>query len=507
MSRNFLIGVDGGTESIRAGVFDTKGNPLAYASTNYQTNFPYPGWAEQEPRDWWKALAVSVRKAVQDSGIAAEQVSALAVDTTCCSVVALDDSGDPLRPALIWMDVRSANQAEQVADCEDPALRVNSNGKGPVSAEWMIPKALWLKQNEPEIFESASTICEYQDYLNFHLTGRLVCSINNVSTRWHFDFLEGKTGSKRSIPKSLLEKLELADLAEKWPVEVIRLGEVIGGLTKEAAEHLALPVGLQVVQGGADAQIGMIGLGVVEPGSLALITGSSHLQLGLSEKPFHGEGIWGTYADALLPGLHTVEGGQTSTGSVINWLKNMFGESDYSSLNKDAQNLPPGSEGLIVQDHFQGNRTPHTDPRSRGAVHGLSLKHSRAHIFRASIEGVAFGSELIFESMRENGFYPENVVISGGATRSKLWLQIHADVSNVPITLTRNADAPLLGCAILSAVGAGFYQDIPSAVETMVQIESIVEPNAYHHDAYKPFLESYKKTYSALRNIRNNLED
>ena len=162
---------------------------------------------------------------------------------------------------------------------------------------------------------------------------------------------------------------------------------------------------------------------------------------------------------------------------------------------------------LIIQDHFQGNRTPHTDPRSRGAVHGLSLKHGRAHIFRASIEGVAFGSELIFESMRENGFHPENVVISGGATRSKLWLQIHADVSNVPITLTRNPDAPLLGCAILSAVGAGFYQDIPSAVETMVQIESIVEPNANHHDAYKPFFESYKKTYSALRNIRNNLED
>ena len=507
MSKNYLIGVDGGTESIRAGVFDTTGKPLAYASTNYNTNFPSPGWAEQDPRDWWKALAVSVRKAVQDSGIAAEQVSALAVDTTCCSVVALNDSGDPLRPALIWMDVRSANQTEQVADCADPALRVNSNGKGPVSAEWMIPKALWLKQNEPEIFESAATICEYQDYLNFHLTGRLVCSVNNVSTRWHFDFSEGKTSSKRSIPGSLLEKLELADLAAKWPVEVIRLGEVIGALTTEAAEHLSLPVGLQVVQGGADAQIGMIGLGVVKPGSLALITGSSHLQLGLSEKPFHGEGIWGTYADALLPGLHTVEGGQTSTGSIINWLKNLFGESDYSSLNRDAQNLPLGSEGLIVQDHFQGNRTPHTDPRSRGAVHGLSLKHGRAHIFRASIEGIAFGSELIFESMRENGFHPENVVISGGATRSKLWLQIHADVSNVPITLTRNPDAPLLGCAILSAVGAGFYQDIPSAVETMVQIENIVEPNADHHDAYKPFFESYKKTYSALRNIRNNLED
>ena len=507
MSENYLIGVDGGTEGIRAGVFDTTGKPLAYASMNYQTNFPYPGWAEQDPRDWWKALSVSVRKAIQESGVTAEQVAAMTVDTTCCSVVALDDSGDPLRPALIWMDVRSANQAEQVAVCEDPALRVNSNGKGPVSAEWMIPKALWLKQNEPEIFEKAVTICEYQDYLNFHLTGRLVSSINNVSTRWHFDFSEDKTGSKKSVPRSLLEKLELSDLEEKWPGEVTRLGEVIGGLTSEAAEHLGLPVGLQVVQGGADAQIGMIGLGVVKPGGLALITGSSHLQLGLSKKPFHGEGIWGTYAEALIPGLHTVEGGQTSTGSVINWLKNLFGESDYLSLNRDAQKLPPGSEGLIVQDHFQGNRTPYTDPRSRGAIHGLSLKHSRAHIFRASIEGVAFGSELIFESMRENGFHPENVVISGGSTRSKLWLQIHADVSNVPITLTKNPDAPLLGCAILSAVGAGFYQDIPSAVETMVQIKSIVEPNAMHHRAYKQFFESYKKTYITLRNIRNKLDD
>ena len=507
MSENYLIGVDGGTEGIRAGVFDTTGKPLAYASMNYQTNFPYPGWAEQDPRDWWKALSVSVRKAIQESGITAEQVAAMTVDTTCCSVVALDDSGDPLRPALIWMDVRSANQAEQVAACEDPALQVNSNGKGPVSAEWMIPKALWLKQNEPEIFEKAVTICEYQDYLNFHLTGRLVSSINNVSTRWHFDFSEGKTGSKNSVPRSLLEKLKLSDLEEKWPGEVTRLGEVIGGLTSEAAEHLGLPVGLKVVQGGADAQIGMIGLGVVKPEDLALITGSSHLQLGLSKKPFHGEGIWGTYAEALIPGLHTVEGGQTSTGSVINWLKNLFGESDYLSLNRDAQELPPGSEGLIVQDHFQGNRTPYTDPRSRGAIHGLSLKHSRAHIFRASIEGVAFGSELIFESMRENGFHPEKVVISGGATRSKLWLQIHADVSNFPITLTKNPDAPLLGCAILSAVGAGFYQDIPSAVETMVQIKSIVEPTTNHHRAYKQFFESYKKTYITLRNIRNKLED
>ena len=501
MSKKYLLGVDGGTEGLRAGIFDVLGTPLAYASTSYPTQFPAPSWAEQDPNDWWDALGKSVRKAISDSEISVDQIAAMAVDTTCCSVVALDDSGNPVRPALIWMDVRSAEQAEQMVATEDDALLINSNGSGPVSAEWMIPKALWIKQNEPENFDRAVTICEYQDYINLHLTGRLGASINNVSTRWHCDY------SREGVPKSLLEKLDLAELAEKWPQDVFRLGELVGRLTPRAAGHLGLTPDLPVVQGGADAQIGMIGLGVVKPGNLALITGSSHLHLGLSEKPFHGTGIWGTYADALLPGLHTVEGGQTSTGSVINWLKNLFGESDYEALNLDASKLPPGSENLIVQEHFQGNRTPHTDPNSRGAFHGLTLKHGREHLFRAAIEGVAFGSELILESMRTNGFFPESIVVSGGATHSELWLQIHSDVSNLPLILTKNPDAPLLGCAILAAVGAEIYEDIPTAVEKMVQFDRVIEPNSQVNTEYQPFYEAYKASYVGLRNIRNNLEN
>ena len=501
MSKKYLLGVDGGTEGLRAGIFDVLGTPLAYASTSYPTQFPAPSWAEQDPNDWWDALGKSVRKAISDSEISVDQIAAMAVDTTCCSVVALDDSGNPVRPALIWMDVRSAEQAEQMVATEDNALLINSNGSGPVSAEWMIPKALWIKQNEPKNFDRAVTVCEYQDYINLHLTGRLGASINNVSTRWHCDY------SREGVPKSLLEKLDLVELAEKWPQDVFRLGELVGRLTPRAAGHLGLTPDLPVVQGGADAQIGMIGLGVVKPGNLALITGSSHLHLGLSEKPFHGTGIWGTYADALLPGLHTVEGGQTSTGSVINWLKNLFGESDYEALNLDASKLPPGSENLIVQEHFQGNRTPHTDPNSRGAFHGLTLKHGREHLFRAAIEGVAFGSELILESMRTNGFFPESIVVSGGATHSELWLQIHSDVSNLPLILTKNPDAPLLGCAILAAVGAEIYEDIPTAVEQMVQFDRVIEPNSQVNTEYQPFYEAYKASYVGLRNIRNNLEN
>ena len=316
-----VIGVDGGTESLRAGVFDLQGRPRAFASSAYSTNFPQPSWAEQNPDDWWRALGLAVRQAVQEAKIRPDEVAAFSVDTTCCSVVALDAAGKPLRPALIWMDVRSGDMAAEVAVSGDPALEVNSAGAGPVSAEWMVPKALWLHRHERPLFDRAAHVCEFQDYINYHLTGRMVASICNASVRWHYHSRRG------GYQPSLLRRLGLEALLEKWPRDVLPLGEVIGGLSAAAAAHLGLPKGLPVAQGGADAFIAMIGLGVVRPGRLALITGSSHLQLGVSDKPLHGKGIWGTYPDAVIPDLHIVEGGQTSTGSIVNWLKHLLPDS------------------------------------------------------------------------------------------------------------------------------------------------------------------------------------
>ena len=166
MAGPFVIGVDGGTGGMRAGVFDLQGTPVAFASTEYETRFPQPSWAEQDPEDWWQALGAAVRAAMAEAGVDGSAISAISVDTTCCSVVVLDENGAPLRPALIWMDMRSAPQTEKVVATGDAALAVNSAGAGPVSAEWMIPKALWVKENEPEIFERAATICEFQDYIH-----------------------------------------------------------------------------------------------------------------------------------------------------------------------------------------------------------------------------------------------------------------------------------------------------------------------------------------------------
>jgi FGGY-family pentulose kinase len=482
-----VIGLDGGTEGIRAGVFDLAGRPLAFAAQPYATHFPRPSWAEQNPQDWWDAAGRAVREAVRKAGIDPREVSALCADTTNCSVVALDRDGVPVRPALIWMDVRAAEEAALVLATGDPALILNSAGAGPVSAEWMIPKALWIARHERENFDRAATICEYQDYMNLRMTGRRAASITNAAIRWHYRSREG------GYARSLVESLGIPELAGKWPADVLPLGEVVGGLTPEAAEHFGLPVGLPVAQGGSDA----------EPGKLAFITGSSHLHLGLSAEPFHARGIWGTYADAVIPGLHVVEGGQTSTGSIVNWLRGIVGTDwSYDALNAEAAALPPGSDGVLVQDHFQGNRTPHTDAASRGAFTGLTLAHGRAHLFRAAMEGVAFGTELIFETMRAGGYSPEEIVICGGATRSDLWMQIHADVCGQPLTVTEVGDAPALGSAILAAKAAGHFGSIEEAAGAMVHVSRRIEPNAKAHAQYRPVYERYKQAYHALSTLR-----
>jgi ribulokinase len=499
MAGPYLIGIDGGTEGLRAGVFDLEGRLLAAAAETYPTVFPRPARAEQHPADWWAAVGPAVRRAVADAAIDPTSVAGLCADTTCCSVVALDADGLALRPALIWMDVRAGVEAERVALTDDPALRVNGDGHGPVSAEWMIPKALWLKEHEPEIFDRATTICEYQDYLNFHLTGRMVSSINNRSVRWHYD--DGRGGN----PVEMLKQLGLDALIGKWPREVLPLGALVGELTHKAAGHLGLPAGLPVAQGGADAFIGMIGLNVVRPGRLALVTGSSHLHLGLSATEFHGAGMWGTYADGLLPGLHVVEGGQTSTGSVVAWLRRLLGNPDFTALNQAARDLPAGSDGLVVLDDFQGNRTPHTDSLSRGAIIGLSLNHGPAHLFRAAIEGIAYGTELILETLRHAGYTPQEIMICGGACRSDLWLQIHADVSGVPLNVTAVPDAPLLGAACLAGVGAGMFPDPVSASDRMVRVVRSIDPNPAHHAEYRPYYDAYKALYPALKPIAHHV--
>ena len=493
----FVIGVDGGTEGIRVCVYTLNGDALAVASESYKTHFPAPGQAEQEPQDWWRALCVALPAAISKAKIDASSISALAVDTTCCTVCCLDKDGEPLRPALLWMDMRAEVQASKVAATNDAGLIVNNSGLGPVSAEWMIPKALWIKENEAEIYHKTHTLCEYQDYMNYRLTGEMCSSVNNTGVRWHFQHENG------GIPRTLLNALDANELIEKWPEKSIVPGAIIGPLCKTAARELGVPESIKVVQGGADAFIAMAGVGVVEPGDMALITGSSHLHLMITDTPKHAEGMWGSYSDVLRKGTHVVEGGQTSTGSVISWFRRNFApQMSYRHLDSEANLVPVGCDGLIAQEHFQGNRTPYTDANSFGAISGLTLQHTRGHLYRALLESVALGSRLILETMHLNGVLPDNIVMCGGVTRSPVWSQIHADVIGKPLKIAATDCAPALGCAMFAAIGTGYYKGLSEASAAMTKCEHTIFPNMKVHERYSEIYDHYRAIYPALKSIQ-----
>ncbi len=506
----YVIGIDGGTESIRVGLFDLNGNLLLAKSSPYETGHPQSGWAEQDPEAWWRSLKEAVAALLGESRVSPDDIKGIGADTTCCTVVFLDRNMMPLRKALLWMDVRAAREARFIAESGHPALKYN--GYGNVSAEWMPCKALWVKRNEPEIYKKAATVCEYQDFLNYRLTGRRTASINNASVRWYYDDENG------GFPSAFYESIELEDLIEKFPSRILDMEQPVGGLTAQAASQLGLREGTLVAEGGADAFVGMIGLNVISPGRLAFITGSSHLHLGMSPHPFHKRGIFGTYPSAVVRGQYTVEGGQISTGSILKWFKSHFLKSQemeaeglntglYAMMDEKAREIPVGSEGLILLDSFQGNRTPLVDPNLRGAIWGLSLRHRPEHLYRAILEGIAYGTQFIFRRFQEAGYETQEIYACGGPTRSRLWMQIHADVSNVPINIPKVQDAPLLGSAMLAAVACGLHPTVAQAAENMVHISDRIEPNEANHEAYQFFVDRYVKTYDQLAGLMHEMTD
>jgi len=506
---NYFLAFDFGTESVRGAIFDENGKLIYTASENYKTYYPKPGWAEQNPDEWWDSFLLLTKMIVKNSKISMSSIPAIAVDTTSCTVLALDKDFRPLRNAIIWMDVRAFNQAEKIAKVDSDSLKYN--GYGRVSAEWMPCKALWLKENEPEIYKNAKYICEFQDWINYKLTGEYVGSINNTSVRWYYDSRNG------GWPIEFYDKIGLPDIIKKFPGDVLELGKPIGYITDEIADLTGLSKKTIVMQGGADAYIGMIGLGAIKPGRLAFITGSSHLMLGHTDKGLYQDGVFGAFPDSVMPGLYVVEGAQISSGSVLKWFKDQFISSKYEKqaremglevydyLNVLAEEIKPGSEGLILLNYWQGNRNPLVDSQARGIIWGLSLKHTPVHIYRAIMEGVAFGTEHIMKYFNKAGFTAKEVYACGGATKSRLWMQIQSDVLGIPIYLTEESNAPLLGDAILASYGFGYYDSIQDAVAKMVKIKDKIIPDLDKTKEYQYYIEKYIQTYPRLKDLMHDM--
>ncbi len=503
----YVLGIDCGTQSLRSALFDLKGRMLASDSLEYPIEYPQVGWAEQNPEHWWQAARITVSKVLAKAGLHPHQVAGVSVDGTSCTVVACDREGAVLRPAILWMDQRAHEEAERVTSTRNPILKYVSWQESP---EWMIPKAMWLKANQPELYEQADLVCEGTDWLMHRLTGRWAASLNNVTCKWNYAAPAG------GWPEELLAELDMGELRDKWPRDVLSMGERAGELSLRAAEELGLAPGTPVAQGGIDAYAAMFGLNVVRPGRMALVMGSSTCHMALCAEGIFDSHVWGPYPDAILPGTWVLEGGQTATGSIVKWFADNFayreeleaekaGRNQYELLDERAAAVPPGSEGLVLLDYWQGNRTPLRDPLARGCVYGLSLRHGVGHLMRAIYEGTAMGARHILDDLRQAGFQPAAIYACGGGTRSDLWLQIHADACQVPMLLTEQPEATCLGTAICAAVGAGLFADPVEAAGEMVTVAREIEPNLDNAGVYDTLFERYRATYPQLRDLMHQV--
>jgi FGGY-family pentulose kinase len=534
-SKAVVIGVDVGTASVRAGIFDLRGKMLSSATHPIAIFRPEEDFVEQSSRNIWTGVGKTVKKAMRDAGASSDQVVGIGFDATC-SLVALDANDQPItistsrdseRNIIVWMDHRAKEQAGRI---NATGHRVLKYVGGQLSPEQEPPKLLWIKENLPRTWAKAAKFMDLADFLTYQATRNDVRSMCTTVCKWTYLGHEGPSGS---WDKSFFQQVNLADLFEgdRAGKAVSPLGKRAGELTSDAARDLGLRPGIPVAVGIIDAHAGGIGvLGMskesrkspVTPEELeqrvALIGGTSSCHMAVSREPYFIPGIWGPYYSAMIPGLWLTEGGQSATGALIDYLIDSHSagtvlrkraarekQTVYELLNATVSRLARGLEipaqltrELHVLPYFHGNRSPRANPHLKGMVSGLTLDSSPealARIYYAGVQAVAYGTRHIIEEMNKGGYRINRIYACGGGTKNRLWLQEHADITGCEILLPREPEAVLLGSAILGAVAAGCFDSVLEGMHAMSRCGKTITPNpktrTYHDAKYKIFHRMY----------------
>lgn len=495
--KKLFVGIDTGTQGVRIGVADEKGNIITAHEKKWETEYPMPGWAEQDAEIWWNTIEETFGLCCED--LTDEQKASLiacAVCATSSTVLPIDEQGNPMAKAMMWMDIRSRDIAEEINKGNYERLKACG---GEVSPEWLIPKVLWIKRNQKEIYDKCWKLVEQLDWINYRLSGNLAASACNAVCKWNYSLSDG-------YDSSFFEQIGLCDYEEKIVTNVIRIGEEVGTVRKEWARKFGVNPGMKIVQGCIDAHMAMFGVNAITEKKLAIIMGTSFVHLCLTKERTNVKGIWGPYDDAVIPGLRLLEGGQISASGVVNWFRKNFhieGTNDnvYAKLMESVKDTDIGAEGVIVLDHFQGNRTPYKDPYSKGIIYGLTMKHTWKHIYRAVLESVAFGTHNIIKNFEEQGCEIDKIIACGGVTKDIGWIQIISDVTGKPIVITRESQAGVLGCCVVAAARGRCYNNFEMSANAMVAEKITIFPDMNAHEKYKKVFNKYLRLYESLREM------
>ncbi|MBS7611362.1 xylulokinase [Candidatus Bathyarchaeota archaeon] len=506
MGGTYILAHDIGTTGDKATLFNLDGHLVASTLKEYGLNQPKPTWAEQDPENWWAAFIASTREILKTSKVHSSEIEAISFSGQMMGCLPIDKSGDPLRPSIIWMDQRSIEQANFIAERigEEAFYRITGNRVNP---SYTISKILWLKENEPEVYERAYKFLQSKDYIILKLTGEYVTDYSDASLAGLLDV------NKRQWAYGILEELQIP--IDKLP-RLCASTEVVGGIERSAAEKTGLKPGTPVVLGGGDGACAAVGAGVVRYGHAYNYIGASSWISICADKPLIDPRMRIFNQWHLDPNRVSPTGTMQMAGGSYRWLRDevcraeveeaqRLGVDPYTVMDLEAEKVRAGSEKVIFLPYLMGERSPWWNPNARGVFFGLALGHRRRHLIRAVLEGVCFNLRIILEAFEEQEVRVENIRVIGGGAKSRLWRDIMASVYGKTILVPEYLmEATSFGAAIAAGVGVGIYKDF-NVAEKLVRINAIHDPDPMLFEKYSILYGYFKKLYLTLAPLYREL--
>ena len=496
----FLLGVDIGTSGTKTVLFDEAGNTVASAVEEYPLYQPNVGWAEQDPEDWWMATYTTIKQVVSKSGINAAEIKGIGLSGQMHGAVLLDQNNNVLRKAIIWCDQRSFAECDQITSTigKERLIEITAN---PALTGFTASKILWVRNNEPQIYEKVKKILLPKDYIRFKLTGEFATEVSDASGMQLMD-IPARKWSDEVLGKLSIERSMLGELYESQ--------EVTGKVNKDASLLTGLEVGTIVVGGAGDQAAGAIGNGIVRPGVVSSTIGTSGVVFAFSQNvSIDPLGRVHTFCHAV-PNTWHIMGVTQGAGLSLKWFRDNFCIEEkrtaelmkvdpYMLMDKEAEKVNAGCSGLIYLPYLMGERTPHLDPNAKGVFFGLSAKHEKQDMIRSVMEGVVYSLKDCLEIIKEMGVDVSEVRASGGGGKSPLWRQMQADVFGTEITTINSSEGPALGVALLAGVGAGVYSNITEACDVVIKVKTRQEADNQLNSEYTKFYNIYKRLYKSLK--------
>jgi xylulokinase len=496
-----FLGLDVGTGGSRAVVIDEAGRVITSATIEHAPFVsPQTGWAEQDPGDWWRASSAAVRAVLVNGKVRTEEIASIGLTGQMHGAVLLDEYDEVLRPAIIWCDVRTDSQCRELTE-RVGAERLIQLVLNPALAGFTLPKLMWVREVEPDLWARVRSVLLPKDYVRLKLTGDRATDVADASGTLLLD-VRGRKWSQ--------EMLVHANLDEKLFPHVYESQEVTGSVSATGAEATGLLAGTPVVAGAGDQAAGAIGMGIVRPGSVSATIGTSGVVFAATDRPaLDPKGRIHTFCHAIPDRWH-VMGVTQAAGLSLRWFRDRFGIREghstqncdpYDDLVEEAADAPVGADGLFWAPYLMGERTPHLDPHARAALVGLTASHTRSHIIRAILEGVAYSLRDTLSIFAELGVPVETIRLGGGGARSRSWQQIQADVYGQTVELITADEGPAFGAALLAAVGVGAWASVDEACNKAVSIRERIHPDSAATSIMDRHYQTYKRIYPALRQI------